>query len=159
MRVLIADTSRLNVRIMEKMLEGSGVRFDSASDGAEAMRLVLKYDYSIAFISDKLNDISGSELMRRMRDTLLARSLHEPEFVAMSMNPNGMIERRYLDAGFDGYLHKPFLKNRLWDVIDTVMTEAYGHEWRETAGLTAEDVSVLANNMVEAENEKNENIA
>ena len=159
MRVLIADTSRLNIRIMEKMFEGSDVRFDSASDGAEAMRLVLKNDYSIAFISDKLNEISGCELMRRMRETLLSRSLHEPEFVAMSMNPNGMIERRYIEAGFDGYLHKPFLKNRLWDVIDAVMTEAMGCGWREAVGLSGQDGRVLTENMVEAEDEKNENIA
>ena len=65
--VLIVDDTK-NIRLMlTKCLELDGYRVDSASNGQEGLDAILGGQYDLIFLDTKLPDLSGTEVLRRMR--------------------------------------------------------------------------------------------
>ena len=66
-KVLIVDDTK-NIRmLLSKCLELEGFEVDTAADGLEAVRMLSKNDYDLAFLDIKLPEISGTEVLKRIR--------------------------------------------------------------------------------------------
>lgn len=66
-QVLIVDDTK-NIRLMlTKCLELDGYQVDSAGNGREALDAILSGTYDLIFLDIKLPEISGTEVLRRIR--------------------------------------------------------------------------------------------
>ncbi len=116
-RVLLVEddeSTRLYVRYALK-----GFDLEVAADADEALALAASATadrpYDVALIDINLGgSFGGVELVPRLRQM---RSCEETRFVAMTAYALPGDKRRFLGAGFDGYLAKPFTRDALWGVL------------------------------------------
>lgn len=109
MRALIADDDTENREILSRMLIRLGWTCDAEGDGEAALVRLRDGDYDAALLDLSMPGVDGFEAARRLRASgsrlvLLAVSGAEEE-------------ERALEAGFDGFLSKPYSMQELREVL------------------------------------------
>jgi len=106
LRILVADDSpvnRLLIRSMVRKLGYSAVA--TASDGAEAVRMVLDGAVDLVFMDVQMPEVNGLEATQRIR-TAIGLAV-QPVIVALTAGVLPEDRERCEAAGMDDYLTKP----------------------------------------------------
>ncbi|MFO0712934.1 MAG: ATP-binding protein [Sandaracinus sp.] len=112
-RALVVDDDEINRFTTRLVLEHFGVLADVAASGDEALALLARDRFTIAFIDMNMPDLSGPELAR----AILSRPGHHPYLAALTASTNEADRERAQAAGMRGYLTKPLDTGRLEQVI------------------------------------------
>ena len=105
--VLLAEDNAVNRRVLGMMLERLGFSVETASDGAEAWRLLERPGYGLLIADCHMPGMDGYELARRVREReRRVRRTHLP-IVALTADAIAGTRERCLAAGMDDYLAKP----------------------------------------------------
>ncbi|MER3426790.1 MAG: hypothetical protein C4334_01630 [Pyrinomonas sp.] len=103
--VLVVDDLPDNVTVVRMMLERRGFRVITAQDGAEAVDLARRLRPDIILMDIGMPGTDGLEAALQIkRDPQLRRV----PIVAVTAFNTGGFRRAAWEAGFDGYLAKPF---------------------------------------------------
>lgn len=104
MRTLLVDDDDLTRRVVAAQLERLGHECESARDGRDAWRLIVREDYRLVLSDCMMPGMSGLELVRRIR----ARPVGPYVYVIL-LTSLGEREDRLLglEAGADDFLPKP----------------------------------------------------
>ncbi len=105
-RILIVDDNNMNVMVATKLLEGTKVQIDTASSGQMCLDMTSMKFYHIILMDSMMPDMDGTEVMRAIHNQENGMC-RESAVIAFTGNANSGARRRYLDAGFDGYVEKP----------------------------------------------------
>ncbi len=111
-RILIAEDNLSNQMVLKQFLELSGYYSDVASNGLEAIRAAETRNYDLVLMDISMPEMDGITAAAEIRD--LARTWDTaPIIVAVTAHalPGGL--KRFLTAGFDEVLAKPFRKHEL----------------------------------------------
>src|SRR5689334_23244297 len=123
MRVLVVEDDAGTARSLELMLKTEGFVIDLAEVGEEALEIGKLYDHDLMLLDLMLPDISGHEVLRRLR---LAK-VHTPVLILSGVS--GIDERiKALGYGADDFLTKPFDKRELIARIRAIVRRAKGHD-------------------------------
>ncbi len=114
LRVLLVDDNPLNLMFGREMLQEYLNYVDTATNGEEALALLLKRQYDIVITDIQMPKISGEELKRQ-----LASSHPDLPVIALTANAMPKDVERYLAAGFVGVLTKPFTQRELFNLINS----------------------------------------
>ena len=110
--VLIVDDTK-NIRLMlTKCLELEGYQVDTASNGKEGLDAVLRGNYDLVFLDIKLPEISGTEVLRRMR----AAGVNS-RVIIITAYPTIKNAVECTRLGVVSYLQKPFTAERLLGLL------------------------------------------
>jgi two-component system OmpR family response regulator len=102
MRVLIVEDEPDLLRILRQALRESGFSVDVASDGEQGLAKAQQTDYDAIILDLMLPRLSGSDLLRQLRETKTS-----PVLVLTARDaPADKIQN--LNLGADDYLTKPF---------------------------------------------------
>ena len=116
-KVLVADDHAVVRRGVLQILIEAPVKItaDEAANGAEVLQAVRANDYDVLLLDMGLPDISGLEVMRRLRDI-------KPDLrvLILSMYPEDQYALRVLKAGAAGYLTKESAPEELVTAIQKV---------------------------------------
>ena len=111
MKVLIADDDLVTRRLLETTLKSWGFEVTSASDGAEALRIIQAVPApAIALLDWQMPGKDGPEICRSVR----AMSQTVPVYIILLTtldSPQKIVEG--LHAGADDYVTKPFNRDEL----------------------------------------------
>jgi CheY-like chemotaxis protein len=124
-RVLVVDDQESNRLVLREMLERIGLLVDEARDGREAVERALESGPEIVFMDIKMPVMDGYEavgILKKDRRTSLIRVF------ALTASAFSHDERRIAEAGFDGFLPKPFKQSSLHRLV------------RDLGGIETEDV-------------------
>ncbi len=124
-KVLIVDDNRNNLDILAHIAESVGMRVVALSRGEEAVPTMKNASVSgdpfdLCVISIQMPTTSGYDIGRQIRD-LQSQVSHIP-LLAISAS----IERdakRCLETGFDGFLPKPVQRQKILDMMETLLKE------------------------------------
>jgi two-component system, cell cycle response regulator CtrA len=122
MRVLLIEDDSAMAQLIELVLTSDGFNVYTTDLGEEGIDLGKIYDYDIILLDLNLPDISGFEVLRRLRvakvkaPTLILTGLHSIEDKV-----------RVLGFGADDYLTKPFHKDELVARIHAIVRRLKGH--------------------------------
>lgn len=111
-KALVVDDTK-NIRTMlTTCLELKGYSVNTASNGTDALELIKKEAYDMAFIDIKMPEISGTEVLRRIR----AMGLNFPVVImtAFATVKNAV---ECTNLGAVAYLQKPFSQDKVNDVL------------------------------------------
>ena len=103
LRILIADDHEIVRKGLVKVLSETlqPIKVDEASNGQEAMSLILKSEYDLALVDIKMPGKSGLDVLKEIKQ-------HRPKLpvLILSMHPEEQFAVRALRAGASGYLTK-----------------------------------------------------
>ena len=120
--VLVVDDDKSNIGVAEAVLTHYGAQVLSASNGEEGLKLLDTINPTLILLDLSMPKLSGWEMLKRLRDTPKTASIPVIAVTAHAMRGD---KQRVLDAGFNGYIPKPFAPAnfiqdiQMWlDIID-----------------------------------------
>ena len=103
MRLLIVEDDRKLAEFVARGLRAESFAVDLAADGREGQRYIDSYRYDLLILDLMLPQLSGSELLRRVRRS-------HPALPVLVLTARDATEDKvaHFEAGADDYLTKPF---------------------------------------------------
>jgi len=103
MRLLIIEDDPKLAEFVARGLRAERYAVDVAADGREGQRYINSYEYDLLILDLMLPFVSGSELLRRVRQS-------HPSLPVLILTARDALEAkvRHFEAGADDYLTKPF---------------------------------------------------
>ena len=111
-KVLIIDDTK-NIRLLlQKVLELEGFKVETAANGREGLERIRKGDYSLIFMDIKLPEISGTEVLRTIRE----EGNNTPTII---MTAYATIKNAVdcIQLGAITYIQKPFTAERILNTM------------------------------------------
>jgi two-component system, OmpR family, KDP operon response regulator KdpE len=132
--VLVVDEDKQIQRLLKLSLAAAGYNSLSTTSGTEALKLIATQAPDLAVLSQRLPDMEGTELIRRVR------AWSNIPIIAISVHRDDAEEIATLDLGADDYVRKPFSPGRLMARVRTAL--------RHRAKLEGEATSFNAGGLV-----------
>lgn len=123
LRVLLAEDDALNQRIAQKLLEKYGASVVCVGNGAEAVRAVSGGGFDLVLMDVQMPVSDGVTATRQIR-ALEDPAARRTPIIAMTAHAMSGDREKFLHAGMDGYIAKPFVYADLAASIARVMAEA-----------------------------------
>lgn len=130
LRALVVDDVPENREVLSEMLQGIRCTVEVAADGIQALACLQSSVPDVVFLDIRMPGIDGIEVARRIRAGL---GPGRTKLVAISASAFAHEQRRYLEAGFDAFLAKPFRFEQLCDCLQRLLPIEfeYAHASRE----------------------------
>ncbi|WP_315818542.1 response regulator [Paraflavitalea speifideaquila] len=139
-RILVAEDVEINQYLARHMMEAWGFEVDIAANGSEAVVLVQQNTYDLVLMDIHMPEMDGLEATRQIRQLTDAGKASIP-IVALTANALRGDRERFLAAGMNDYLPKPFNDSNLYRIIAnnlTNMTTPQSASLHEVMPLTSE---------------------
>jgi CheY-like chemotaxis protein len=109
----VADDNEVAQRLCRRVLEKAGHRVLTASDGQEAVNLALENTPDVILMDVAMPSMDGLEAMRQIKARIPNMTI-----VIASAHSMASDRERFLIAGADDVLSKPFKLTELTGVVD-----------------------------------------
>jgi CheY-like chemotaxis protein len=120
-RILVVDDERVNVVLLERILEQDGYRnVKSVTDPSEAAALYDQFEPDLVLLDLHLPDMPGQEVLRRLRAE--PRTAQVP-VVILSADARPALIEQLLAEGVRAFLTKPLDVRELLELLDGVAAE------------------------------------
>ena len=116
LEILVVDDNGMNRKLFSMLLKKMGNGVDEAESGAECLDMVCKKKYDLIFMDHMMPEMDGIEALNRMEELKDSLNMGTP-VVALTANDINNGREFYMDAGFNGYLEKPVLPQKLEELI------------------------------------------
>ncbi|MDX2487452.1 MAG: PAS domain S-box protein [Gammaproteobacteria bacterium] len=105
-QALVVDDLEDNREVLSGLLERAGIEVTMASNGAEALQLIAQQIPDIIFMDVRMPVMDGLTAVQQLRERWPAEGI-----VCVAITASGLLRQRsfYQDAGFDDFIGKPFL--------------------------------------------------
>ena len=114
--VLVVDDNSMNRKVLVSLLKPTGIQITEASGGADAVTLASNNHYDMIFMDHMMPGIDGMEAMKMIRENKEGPCCDTPIF-ALTANAVSGAKEMYLREGFDGFLTKPIMSDKLEKTI------------------------------------------
>lgn len=111
--VLLAEDNDVNIFLAQSILEDWKFTVDVAHNGLEAYEMAKKTEYDIILMDIQMPEMSGIDATRLIRDLADKKKANVP-IIALTANALKGDAEKYLSAGMNDYLSKPFEEERLY---------------------------------------------
>jgi len=117
--VLLVEDNHTNARMAEAVLEDAGYQVLVAENAEEALSLAQTHRPGLVLMDIHLPGIDGLTGLQQLRSDPQTRAAKVIAVTAMAMKGD---RERFLAAGFDGYVSKPFRVVALLDAIRAALS-------------------------------------
>ena len=143
-KAIVADDTK-NIRILlTTCLELNGYQVSTAGNGNEALNLIEKESFDLAFLDIKMPELSGTEVLRRIRS--MGIGIPVVIMTAFATVKNAV---ECTKLGAVAYLQKPFTADKVKVLLEE-LTQICGDEATVESYLTAARELMKANKIDEA---------
>jgi CheY-like chemotaxis protein len=124
-RALVVDDVEDNREVLSGLLERAGIEVSMASSGAEALQAIADQLPDIVFMDVRMPVMDGLTAVRQLRERWPAEGI-----VCVAITASGLLRQRsfYRDAGFDDFIGKPFLFEKVCDCMVRHLHVEFVHE-------------------------------
>ena len=90
------------------ILDNYPLQYEIANDGLEAVSMFKTSQYDLILMDENMPNMNGIEAVKEIRKIEEENELKPTPIVAVTANALSEDEKRFLDAGMDDYLAKPY---------------------------------------------------
>ena len=130
LRTLVVDDIATNRDILAHMLQQIGVEVHLAASGAQALEQVRDTMPDIIFMDIRMPGLDGTEMLERIVEEFGKEAV---KMVAISALVLEYQSQRYLEAGFDGFIRKPFRTEQIYACLAELTGVEYTYARAEPA--------------------------
>jgi len=112
-RILIAEDTEENQKLLSLHLRKSGIDVEIVSDGRQALNAALQQQFDLIFMDMQMPVMGGLDAIRMLRQ----RGYNKP-IVALTANTSQSDKDACIEAGADGFISKPIDFEKFYGVID-----------------------------------------
>jgi PAS domain S-box-containing protein len=128
LRILVVEDDPVNQKVAAQILHKAGQVVDLAATGSEALAKVAQFDYDLVLMDIQIPVMDGMETTKRIREREKG-SRHLP-IIALTAHALSGDAAKFLAAGMDGYVAKPFQPEKLFAEISRVVPKLNNAEVR-----------------------------
>ncbi len=115
-RILVVDDNDLNRKVFASLLRSTQMTIVEAEDGQEAVNLASNERFDIIFMDHMMPGLDGVEAMKQIKAQTKGPCADTPVIV-LTANAIAGAKEKYLEDGFDGFLSKPVIYEKLEKAI------------------------------------------
>lgn len=115
--VLVVDDIKDNIELIRVYLQEYPIRLKSAANGREALALVTENNFDLILMDIRMPVMDGITATREIRTMEKRGNLNPQTILAITAHAFQEQKNKFLQAGFDGVLSKPFFKRELIQAI------------------------------------------
>jgi len=121
LRVLVAEDSPVNLKLMTRILTKAGHQITGVEDGRAALNAIVSGSYDIALMDIQMPVLDGLEAMKAVRNHESETNRPRLPVIAVTAHAMKGDRERCLAAGFDGYVTKPIAIGDLFAEIERLL--------------------------------------
>ena len=121
-KALVADDVEENREVLSKILSDIGADVIAAEDGGQAVEQVRAHHPDIVFMDIRMPVMNGLEAAERILSEFGREAV---KMVAVSASALTHERERYLMAGFEAFIPKPFLAERIYECLANLLDIEY----------------------------------
>ncbi len=137
LKILVVDDIKENIDIIKVYLQDYPVRIRSAADGKEALKYFAAERFDIILMDVRMPVKDGITATREIRDMERFETGPGQTILAVTAHAFQEQKNKFLKAGFDGVLTKPFFKRELIQTLFRFSTREQALPSPETMGNKA----------------------
>lgn len=136
-KVLLAEDNEVNQLLAKSILQYWGLESKTARTGSEVVELLKKEDFDVVLMDIQMPEKSGIEATNEIRNMADIRKRNIP-IIALTANALMGEEKKYIAAGMDDFLTKPFKEQELYEVMSRVFNNqgSFGRDLKGSANVT-----------------------
>ncbi len=127
LNVLCVDDYPLNLTILSKMLEKSGIRTILAKNGLEAIDELKKHQIDIIFMDIQMPVLDGLGATKQIR-ALKDQIKNKVPIIALTANARESQKKEFTLAGMNGYLTKPYNRTEILTFLGGLFKDKLSHQ-------------------------------
>jgi CheY-like chemotaxis protein/HPt (histidine-containing phosphotransfer) domain-containing protein len=112
--VLFVDDDITQLNLVSELMKKAGLAYTCCSKAAEALQILEKESFNIIFTDIQMPDIKGFEFVKKIRESAFAEAADIP---VIGLSADNKWDEQYKEAGFTGFVLKPFKAKQLLEVI------------------------------------------
>jgi two-component system, sensor histidine kinase and response regulator len=117
LRILLAEDNPINQRVAITLLEERGHTIILANNGKEALSVFANDSFDLVLMDVEMPEMDGIQATAKIRQLEESTGVHTP-IVAMTAHAMKGDQERFLSAGMDGYISKPFDSEQLIELVE-----------------------------------------
>ncbi len=121
-RVLSVDDNEMNLAVVRGLLKRTQIQLDTVMSGSECMDYTRSKKYDLIFMDHMMPEPDGISTLHRLRQETDNPNANTP-VVALTANAVAGSREEYLKAGFDEYLSKPIVVEKLEQTLVKYLPE------------------------------------
>ncbi|MBP5330981.1 MAG: response regulator [Lachnospiraceae bacterium] len=120
--ILVVDDNEMNRYVFKSLLKELECRIDEAESGKKCLELAGEKKYDIIFMDHMMPEMDGIETFHRLREMKDSPNAGTPVIVLTANAITGAREQ-YLQEGFDDFLTKPIVAEKLEKLIGDLIPD------------------------------------
>lgn len=109
-KVLVVDDYKMNLKVFKNLVKNSEMQVDEAESGEECIKLLEEKKYDIVFLDHMMPEMDGIEALHIIKERQLCEGT---PIIMLTANAMTTDKEMYIKEGFDGFLLKPIIPEKL----------------------------------------------
>ena len=115
--ILVVDDNAMNRKVFMNLVKATEIIIDDADSGPAAIEHAKNIHYDIIFMDHMMPDMDGIEAMKAIRALPPGNPNENTPIYVLTANAVSGAAEMYMAEGFDGYLSKPVVAEKLEEVL------------------------------------------
>jgi len=126
LKTLIVEDNSINAKLLSAQLKKIGHSSEIVYNSTECIEYMKNHDYDIIFMDLNMPEMDGFELTARIREQESSSNKTDvPQSIIIAVSAWAMtgMKERCIEAGMDGYLSKPIIREELSKLVEELSSE------------------------------------
>lgn len=121
-KILIVDDNAVNRKVLRNLLKETQIQVTDVERGLECLELVQKNHYDLIFLDHMMPEMDGIETLHHIKE-LSDYPCQNTPIIVLTANAVSGAKEKYLSEGFDDFLSKPVVPEKLENMIKKMLPE------------------------------------
>ncbi|MCI8372644.1 MAG: response regulator [Lachnospiraceae bacterium] len=122
-KILVVDDNAVNRKVLHNLLKETQIQVTGAESGKKCLELVQEFRYDLIFLDHMMPEMDGIETLHHLK-ALSDYPCKDTPVVVLTANAVSGAKENYLAEGFDDFLSKPIVPEKLEAMIKKMLPQS-----------------------------------